>query len=322
MKRLIVGATLLMCSTLTAAAEWPEKPIRFIMPYGAGSGPDSAVRPFVDSLSKVLGQSVVVENFSGAGGIIGANTLARAKPDGYTFGFGNNIILAVNRSFFDELPYDPDADFAPVGLLFDNAYVLVTRPDFPANSVAELISYAQENPGEVDYASGTGIGSGSHLTGEMLRSRTDIDIVHVPYKTGSQALSDLVSGRVDIMFDNISGVQQFVRDGKLKALAVTSGERLKDYPEIPTMAESGLENFEAVAWGGVLAPAGTPDDIIQEMNSAIAEAMEAPAVVRSNQTMSLTPLVASPEVFAEYIQSEAEKWAEMVELSGAKADAR
>ena len=312
----VLGAAL---STPVLAQDWPTRPIKLIMPYGAGSGPDVALRPVVEQLTKLLKQSVVVENLPSAGGILGSQAIARATPDGYTFGFANNVTLAVNQSFYAKLPYDPAKDFEPVALLFDNAYILVAAPGFKPNSVQEFIALAKANRGKISFASGTGVGSGSHLTGEMLKSVAGIEMTHVPYKAGSQALADVVAGRVDVMFDNVSGVQQFIANGSLKALAVTSPRRLSQHPTIPTIAESGMPNFEAVAWGGIIAPAGTPKTVIQRMNAAIAEAMKAPEVVRNNATMSLNPLVSSPEDFTAFIGKESAKWSDLVRRSGAKS---
>lgn len=317
--KLIVTAALAV-ATAASAQEWPTKPIRLIIPYAAGSGPDIAMRPVADRLGQILKQAVVVDNIAGAGGIVGSQTLARAKPDGYTFGFGNNITLAVNKSFFDKLPYDPDKDFEPVGLLFDNPYILVARPTLKVGNVQELIAYAKANPGKVNFASGTGIGSGSHLTGEMMKSQAGLNLSHIPYKSGSQALSDLVNGSVDVLFDNVNGVQQFIKNGQIKPLAVTSAKRLPQFPDIPTMAESGFPGFEAVAWGGIIAPAGTPPAIVQRLNAAIAEALKSPEVVRANQTMALNPLASSPKEFNAFIAKESVKWAQIVKTSGAKPE--
>jgi tripartite-type tricarboxylate transporter receptor subunit TctC len=309
----------LAVATAVSAQTWPTKPIRFIVPYAAGSGPDVAMRPVVERLGKILGQPVVVENFSGAGGIIGTQTLAKAAPDGYSFGFGNQITLGVNKTFFEKLPYNPDKDFEPVGLLFDNAYVLVAGPNFKASTVKELIDTAKASPGTISFASGTGVGSGSHLAGELLKSVAKIDLVHVPYKSGSQALSDLVSGRVDILFDNVNGVQQFVKNGQVKVLAVTSPARVSVLPNAPTMTELGFPGIQLVAWGGVLAPKGTPPAVIQRMNAAINEALKSPEVVQINATMSLNPLASSPQEFASFTAKESAKWTELVRISGAKA---
>ena len=316
LKLLAVAA--LAAAAAVSAQGWPTKPIRFIVPYAAGSGPDIAMRPVAERLGKILGQPVIVENFASAGGIIGSQTLAKASPDGYTFGFGNNITLAVNKSFFDKLPYDPDKDFEPVGLLFDNPYILVAGSNFKPNSVKELIEYAKANPGKVSFASGTGVGSGSHLTGEMMKSVAKIDAVHVPYKSGAQALADLVSGQVDIMFDNVNAVQQFISNKSVKPLAVTSVKRLPQLPDVPTMGESGFPGFQAVAWGGVVAPKGTPQPVIQRMNDAIAETLKSPEVVRANAAMSLNPLPSTPQEFQAFITQESAKWTELVRLSGAK----
>ncbi|NYG35266.1 Bug family tripartite tricarboxylate transporter substrate binding protein [Sphaerotilus montanus] len=317
--KLIVTAALAV-ATAASAQEWPTKPIRLIIPYAAGSGPDIAMRPVADRLGQILKQAVVVDNIAGAGGIVGSQTLARAKPDGYTFGFGNNITLAVNKSFFDKLPYDPDKDFQPVGLLFDNPYILVARPTLKVGNLQELIAYVKANPGKANFASGTGVGSGSHLTGEMMRSQAGLDISHIPYKSGSQALSDLVNGSVDVLFDNVNGVQQFIKNGQIKPLAVTSAKRLPQFPDIPTMAESGFPGFEAVAWGGIIAPAGTPPAIVQRLNAAIAEALKSPEVVRANQTMALNPLASSTQEFSAFIAKESVKWARIVKTSGAKPE--
>lgn len=317
--KLIVTAALAV-ATAASAQEWPTKPIRLIIPYAAGSGPDIAMRPVADRLGQILKQAVVVDNIAGAGGIVGSQTLARAKPDGYTFGFGNNITLAVNKSFFDKLPYDPDKDFQPVGLLFDNPYILVARPTLKVGNLQELIAYVKANPGKANFASGTGVGSGSHLTGEMMRSQAGLDISHIPYKSGSQALSDLVNGSVDVLFDNVNGVQQFIKNGQIKPLAVTSAKRLPQFPDIPTMAESGFPGFEAVAWGGIIAPAGTPPAIVQRLNVAIAEALKSPEVVRANQTMALNPLASSTQEFSAFIAKESVKWARIVKTSGAKPE--
>lgn len=306
-------------STTVSAQSWPAKPIRFIVPYPAGSGPDVAMRPVTERLGKILGQPVVVENFASAGGIVGTQMLAKAAPDGYTFGFANNITLAVNKTFFDKLPYNPDKDFEPVGLLFDNPYILVAGPKFKANSVKQLIDAAKAEPGKINFASGTGIGSGSHLVGEMLKSKAKIDITHVPYKAGAQALTDLVSDRVEIMFDNVNGVQQFIRNGSLKPLAVTSSKRLPELPNVPTMAESGFPDIVVVAWGGVIAPKGVPAEVVQKMNAAIAETLKSPEVVQANAAMSLNPLASSPQDFTKFIAQEVAKWTDLVRISGAKA---
>lgn len=306
-------------STAASAQSWPTKPIRFIVPYAAGSGPDVAMRPLTERLGKILGQPVVVENFSSAGGIVGTQTLSKAAPDGYTFGFGNNITLAVNKTFFEKLPYNPDKDFEPVGLLFENPYILVAGPKFKPNTVKELIDEAKAHPGKISFASGTGVGSGSHLGGEMLKSVAKIDLTHIPYKSGSQAMTDLVSGRVDIMFDNVNGVQEFIKNGSMKPLAVTSPKRVPELQNVPTMAEAGFPGIQLVAWGGVIAPKGTPAAIIERMNAAIGEALRSPEVVRSNAAMSLHPLASTPQEFAAFIAKESVKWAELVRISGAKA---
>ncbi len=319
----ISRAIALLAITVSAVAQaqtWPSKPLKLIIPYAAGSGPDVATRPVADEIGKILKQPVIVENLSSAGGIVGTRTIAKAAPDGYTFGFGNNITLAVNRSFYASLPYDPIKDFVPVGLMFENPYILVARKDFGPASIAAFTTYVKQNPGKVNFASGTGIGSGSHLTGEMMKAVGGLEITHVPYRSGSMALSDVASGRVDVMFDNVNGVQQFINNGTLKALAVTSASRLAAMPDVPTLAESGFPGFEAVAWGGIVAPKGTPQEIVTRMNEAIALALKSPAVEQANATMSLHAITATPQQFTAFIASENEKWARIVKASGARAE--
>jgi len=205
-----------------------------------------------------------------------------------------------------------------VAFLFDNPYILVAGKDFKANTLKELVDQARANPGKISFGSGTGVGSGSHLTGEMMKAVAKIDIVHIPYRSGSQALSDLISGRVDVMFDNVNGVQQFLKNGTAKALAVTSAKRLDILPDVPTMAEAGFPGFSAVAWGGIVAPKGTPDEIVQRMNQAVAQALKTPEVVQANTTMALNPRTSSPREFAAFVAEETAKWAELVRISGAK----
>jgi tripartite-type tricarboxylate transporter receptor subunit TctC len=312
-------AITLALSLSSHAQSWPTKPIKLVIPYAAGSGPDVATRPVAERMGKILGQPIVIENFSSAGGLIGAQNIAKAVPDGYTFGFVNQIILAVNKGLFAKLPYDPDKDFEPVGLLFDNPYILVAGKEFEPNNLTELIAYAKANPGKVSFGSGTGVGSGSHLIGETMKSMSKVDIVHVPYRSGTQALSDLVSGRVDVMFDNVNGVQQFIVNGSAKALAVTSSQRLAAMPNVPTMAESGFPGFNVLAWGGIVAPKGVSAAIVDQMNKAMAQALKSPEVVQVNATMSLNPISSTPQEFSKFIASEKVKWSELVRVSGAKA---
>jgi tripartite-type tricarboxylate transporter receptor subunit TctC len=262
---------------------------------------------------------VVIDNRPSAGGIVGTQLVASAAPDGYTIGYGNMVTLAVNRSFYTRLPYDPEKDLAPIGLAVGNAYVLVARKDLPANNLAELVAYAKQHPGKVVMGS-LGIGSGAHLAGELVQGSTGIRMLHVPYKSGAQALGDMVNGQVDVMFDNVSGIQQFIAGNQIKALAVTSRQRVPVLPDVPTMEESGIQGIDVVAWGGLVAPAGTPAPVIRKLNAALNKALADPAVVKANAALSIEAMPSTPEAFTSLIRSEVPRWAATVKRAGIKAD--
>jgi len=302
-----------------AQAEWPERPIKMIVPYVAGSGPDVVLRPIADALGRELGQPVIVDNRGGAGGIVGTQALASSAPDGYTIGFGNLVTLAINKSMHAKLPYDPQRSVAPVSLAIGNALVLIARNDLPASNVQELIAYAKKNPGKVSVGS-LGVGSSAHLAGEMLKSETGTTMLHVPYKSGQQAVADIAGGQLDVMIDNVAGVLPFIRSGQVKVLGATSLKRVPVLPDVPTLDESGLKGFEVVSWGGIMVPAGAPKPIIDKLNAAIAKALKDPAVLKLNETLSVEAMPSTPEQFANLIATEIPRWGEMVKKSGASAD--
>lgn len=302
-----------------AQAEWPERPIKMIVPYVAGSGPDVVLRPIADALGRELGQPVIVDNRGGAGGIVGTQALASSAPDGYTIGFGNLVTLAINKSMHAKLPYDPQRSFAPVSMAIGNALVLIARNDLPASNVQELIAYAKKNPGKVSVGS-LGVGSSAHLAGEMLKSETGTTMLHVPYKSGQQAVADIAGGQLDVMIDNVAGVLPFIRSGQVKVLGATSLKRVPVLPDVPTLDESGLKGFEVVSWGGIMVPAGAPKPIIDKLNAAIAKALKDPAVLKLNETLSVEAMPSTPEQFANLIATEIPRWGEMVKKSGASAD--
>ncbi|WP_237717214.1 Bug family tripartite tricarboxylate transporter substrate binding protein [Cupriavidus basilensis] len=289
------------------------------MPYAAGSGVDVTMRPIAEVMGRELGQPVVLDNRGSAGGIVGTQVLAAAAPDGYTIGYGNLVTLAINRAFYTKLPYDPEKDIEPVGLAVSNAYVLIARKDFPASNLEELIAYARKHPGKVVMGS-PGVGSAGHLAGELIKSSTGTVMLHAPYKSGAQALGDMVNGQVDIMIDNISGVLQFVQSGRVKPLAVTSLQRASVLPNVPTIDESGIKGFNVVAWGGVVAPAGTPKAVIRKLNAALNSALRDPAVIRANALLSVDAMPSTPAEFSTLIHSEVPKWAESVKRAGVRAD--
>lgn len=314
-----LAMTALCTAPLLARAEWPERPLKMVVPYAAGAGPDVALRPIAEAMGRELGKPVVIDNRPSAGGIVGTQLVASAAPDGYTIGYGNMVTLAVNRSFYTRLPYDPEKDLAPIGLAVGNAYVLVARKDLPANNLAELVAYAKQHPGKVVMGS-LGIGSGAHLAGELVQGSTGIRMLHVPYKSGAQALGDMVNGQVDVMFDNVSGIQQFIAGNQIKALAVTSRQRVPVLPDVPTMEESGIQGIDVVAWGGLVAPAGTPAPVIRKLNAALNKALADPAVVKANAALSIEAMPSTPEAFTSLIRSEVPRWAATVKRAGIKAD--
>ncbi|EHP40182.1 extra-cytoplasmic solute receptor family protein 77 [Cupriavidus basilensis OR16] len=277
------------------------------------------MRPIAEVMGRELGQPVVLDNRGSAGGIVGTQVLAAAAPDGYTIGYGNLVTLAINRAFYTKLPYDPEKDIEPVGLAVSNAYVLIARKDFPASNLEELIAYARKHPGKVVMGS-PGVGSAGHLAGELIKSSTGTVMLHAPYKSGAQALGDMVNGQVDIMIDNISGVLQFVQSGRVKPLAVTSLQRASVLPNVPTIDESGIKGFNVVAWGGVVAPAGTPKAVIRKLNAALNSALRDPAVIRANALLSVDAMPSTPAEFSTLIHSEVPKWAESVKRAGVRAD--
>ncbi|QVQ26062.1 Bug family tripartite tricarboxylate transporter substrate binding protein [Achromobacter deleyi] len=312
-------ALLAAAGTGAAHAQWPERPIKLIVPYVAGSGPDVVLRPIAEALGRELGQPVVVDNRGGAGGIVGTQLLATSAPDGYTIGFGNLVTLAINKSMYPKLPYDPQRSLAPISLAISNALVLIARNDLPASNVQELVSYARKNPGKVSVGS-LGVGSSAHLAGEMLKSETGTSMLHVPYKSGQQAVVDIAGGQLDVMIDNVAGVLPFIRSGQVKVLGATSARRVPVLPDVPTVDESGLKGFEVVSWGGIVAPAGTPRPIIDKLNAAVAKALQDPAVLQLNATLSVDATPSTPEQFASLIATEIPRWGAMVKRSGASAD--
>jgi tripartite-type tricarboxylate transporter receptor subunit TctC len=298
---------------------FPEKPLRFIVPYAAGSGVDVAVRPVADAMARELGQAVAVDNRPSAGGIVGTQAIVHAPADGYTFGYGNITTLAINSSFFNKLTYNAERDLAPIGLISSNAYVLVARKDLPANNFQELLEYGRKNPGKLS-AGNPSIGGAGHLTGELLRAQTGLEMVSVAYKTGTQAVGDMVNGQLDVTIENISAVLPFIQSGQIKALAVTSAKRASVLPQVPTLAESGVPGFDVVAWGGLVAPAGAPKKAIQRLNAALRKALADPAVVRANAALSIEAMPSTPEEMTALMKRETPRWAEAVKRAGVKGD--
>ena len=317
----------LLCFIATQACEaapedisrYPQRPIRFIMPYPAGGTIDTSGRMVAQIASESLGQQIVVDNRTGAGGTVGTETAAKSLPDGYTVVMGGTGTLAVSPALGRPLGYNPLTDFAPVSLLATTPYVLVAHPSVPATSVRDLIALAKAQPGKLNYASG-GSGSAPHLIGEMFRTRAGIDVVHIPYKGSTPAKIDLVAGRVQMFFTGIPPVLSEIRNGTLRALAVTSAKRTPSLPEVPTIAESGVPGFDVSPWFGILAPARTPAPIVSRLNEEIVKALRAPKLRERLAGEGVDAAGSSPRDFARFIRTEMEKWSRAVNESGAKVE--
>ena len=305
---------LIFPKSVLAQDKWPSKPIRWIAPYAAGGFADIRARKLAIELSKNLGQPVYVENRAGAGGVVGTDAVAKAAPDGYTIGMGNLAALAVNVSLMKKLPYDPIKDLQPVVLIERSALILTAGPGLAASNVQDVVAYAKSNPGKLGFGS-SGVGGAHHLSGEMLKLRTGIDMVHVPYKGGAPAAADVIAGHLPMMFEMGYAAVPSVRSGKIRALAVTSSRRLPLLPDVPTMAESGLPGFESLNWQGVVVPAGTPRAIVErlnrEFNAILALPDQRDAIVATASEVG----GGTPEEFGELIRSETAKWAEVVKAA-------
>lgn len=301
-----------------AAENWPTKPIRMVIPFSAGGNTDVVARLIAPHIEKAVGQPVVVENRPGAAGNIAADFVARADADGYTLLMGTVGTQAINYSIYKDIRFKP-ADFAPITLVASVPNVLAVTASLPVKSVQELIASGKKNPGKLSFAS-SGAGSSIHLSGEMFKSRTGVDMVHVPYKGSAAAVTDLVGGQVHLMFDNLPTSLPFIKNGTLRALAVTSAERSTNLPDVPTMAEAGVPDFEAGSWFGVLAPAGTPAPIVNKIDQAIEKAMADPEMQKRVVELGAVPTVKGPAEFNAFIGTEIEKWKAVVKAAGASAN--
>ncbi|HQR21955.1 MAG TPA: tripartite tricarboxylate transporter substrate binding protein [Burkholderiaceae bacterium] len=327
MTRILGVATALLVLSFAAperarAADepYPSRPVHLIVPFPAGGGADNLARLIMPRVSKALGQPIVIENRAGAGGNIGAELVAHAAPDGYTLLYGTNGTHAINPSLYRNLGFDPIKDFIPVSRMTEIAAILIVNPKVPVTSTAELIRYARANPGKLNFAS-AGNGTTSHLAGEMFKTQAGIDIVHIPYRGGALALTDVISGQVQMMIEVMPNAYPQVREGRVRGLAVSTASRFPGAPEVPTIAESGLPGFEASAWDGIFAPAGTPLSIVQRLNAAIRQALEDPETVAALLARGAQAVPGSTsESFARFIAVSAERWGGAVRASGAKVD--
>jgi tripartite-type tricarboxylate transporter receptor subunit TctC len=301
------------------AQTYPSKPIRMIVPFPPGGTTDILARAIGAELTKAWGQPVVIENRPGAGGNIGSEAVARSPGDGYTLLMGTVGTHGINPSLYKKMPYDAVKDFAPVTLVALVPNILVVHPSVPAKSVAELIALAKKQPGKLTYAS-SGNGTSIHLSGALFESLAGVQMVHVPYKGSAPAVTDLLGGQVNMMFDNMPSALPHVKAGKLRALGVTSAKRSPAVPDVPTIAEAGVKGYEASSWFGVLAPATTPKDIVAKLNAEIAKSLGTPEMKEKLSSQGAEPVGNTPEQFGAFIRAEIDKWAKVVKASGATVD--
>jgi len=302
-----------------AADRWPDRPIHFVVPYPAGGPLDAVARLTAQKVSADLGQPIVVENRPGAGGNIGAEYVARAAPDGYTLLLGAVATHAINPTLYAHIPYDAQKDFEPVTQIASTPNVLIVNPSLPVHSVREFIAYAKAHPGALNFGSGS-TGSAGHLAGELFKRMAGIEMTHVPYKGAAPAMTDLIAGQVQLMFDNLASALTQIKAGKVRALAVTTAKRTPLAPDLPTIAESGLPGFDINTWFGLFVPAKTPRPVVDRLHDEFVKALKAPDVRGKMLALGAEPVGNTPAQFAAYIRSESEKYAKVIQASGAKVD--
>lgn len=306
-------------STAATAADYPTHPVTIVVAFTPGGPSDVLSRIVGKRLQEIMHQPFIIENRPGAGGNIAAEQVARADADGYTLLMGNNSILATNAALYKKLNYDPEKDFIPISLIGTQANILVVNPSVPAHSMAELIALAKASPGKLNFAS-SGHGAAAHLAGELFKTEAGINIVHVAYKGAAPALQDVVAGHVQMMFATAASVIGLIKNGRVRALAVTTPKRTALLPDLPTVDELGLKGFDATTWHGLVAPAGTPKPIIDALNFAVVEALKDPATQKSLQDLGVDIVGDSAKEFEAYIKSEIPKWTAVVKNSGAHVD--
>ena len=315
----LASATLPAARAQAPAASWPSKPIRWVVPFPLGGAMDAIARTLGEKAGKTLGQPFVIENKPGAGGNIGADFVAKQPGDGYTLMI-TSIGMATNKPLYGKLSYDPIKDFAPVSLLAVVPNVLVTNATQPdVKTAKDVIAAARKAPGKLTYAS-AGNGTSIHLAGEVFTSLAQVDMLHVPYKGSGPAVSDLLGGQVNYMFDSITSARPHIESGKLRALGLTTAKRSKSLPNVPTLAEAGLPGYEVSPWFAVFMPAATPKDIVAKVNSALLEAMKDPDVVKRFETIGAEPVGSTPEEMAQHLARESERWTKLIQERGIKLD--
>jgi tripartite-type tricarboxylate transporter receptor subunit TctC len=316
---LLAAAVSAIPAVSALAQAFPNKPMRLILPYPPGGGSDTIARPFARKMAENTGQQVVVDNRGGAGGNIGMETAARSAPDGYTFVMGLTAQLAVNPGLYPKLPYDPIRDFEPVTLLANGAYLLVAHPSLPASTMKDVIAISKKRPNEILYAS-SGNGSGAHLASELLNTMTGIKLKHVPYKGGGPALVDTISGQTQLLFATPIASAGHIEAGRLRAIAVSTTKRVSSMPNVPTVAESGVPGYDSGVWYGMLAPKGTPREIVARLNEEFRKVLADPGI-RSFLTKSgVDPEGGTPDELGKYMRSELAKWTQVIKTANITVD--
>jgi tripartite-type tricarboxylate transporter receptor subunit TctC len=314
---LIAGLYALLAIAVPAqAANYPNRPVTLVVAFTPGGPSDVLARIVGKKMEELLGQPFIIENRPGAGGNIAAESVARAPADGYTLLMGNNSILATNQSLYKHLNFDPEKDFVPITLVGTQANILVVNPEVPAHSLKELIAYCEARPGKVNFAS-SGYGAAAHLAGELFKSAAKVNIVHVPYRGAAPALQDVIGGHNQMMFATAASVISHIKSGQVRALAVTTLKRTQILPDVPTMDEAGLKGFDASTWHGLVAPTGTPPDVIATLHDAAIKALHDPGLQKSLAGLGVDIVADTPREFGAYIKSEIPKWTAIVKASGA-----
>ena len=312
----IVTAVVASLNIAHASDTFPNKPIKFIVPYAAGGATDTTARLVSKELTAILGQPVIVENKAGAGGNIGTDYVAKSTPDGYTMLLAYTGPMAINPSLYDSLPFKPQHDFAPVTLLAQAPQILGVHPSIPATTVDELVAYAKANPTALFFGS-SGNGGADHLAGELFKMRTGAQITHVPYKGGAPALADLVAGRTQLQFMTIPASIGHIQAGRIRPLAILAKERYPLFPDVPTISEAGVKNYDVNNWYGVVVAAGTPEPIVNKLNNALIKALRSNEVQTRFSGLGLVPVSNTPKEFQNFIAAESARWAEIIRVSGA-----
>jgi len=317
--RRTLAVVLLAAFAAPAQAAYPEKPIRFVVPSAPGGSVDVLMRILTQQLSAQMGVAFVVENKPGASFVPGTMDIVKAAPDGYMLGYGNIVSLAVNRTLLPALPYDVEKDLTLVSNCVRVFNMLAVNNGLPVRTVAELIDYAKKNPGKLSNGS-SGNGTTGHLGGELFKAMTGTEMVHVPYKGSAQAINDLISGNIEVMFDNVPSIGPHVKSGRVRGLGVSAPKRAAQFPDLPTIAAAGVPGYETNSWGGVIGPARLSREVISRLHAEIRKALAAPAVAERYRQLDAEPDGGGPEEFLELVRRETPKWAEVIRRSGAKVD--